>query len=167
MSAGAGAGAIHNTVVLFIELQGNRCGTSKSCHNRQGTGLAKFSGGAPLMTVWLTDNTEVAPVKGVPQAKVMSLWREGTGIAKLTGAAPLMTVQLTAIKGESHLKWCPQLNWCLRQWVYSIELILVWGVGREQEVTRSVEMEGSGWALVWFYGLLLGFNNDNGVLVTI
>ena len=44
------------------------------------------------MTVQLTDNTEVVPVKEVPPAKVISLWRGGTGIAKIAGAAPLMTV---------------------------------------------------------------------------
>ena len=47
------------------------------------------------MTVQVTDNTGVAQVKGVPTAKVMSLWSRGTGIAKFAGAAPLMTVQLT------------------------------------------------------------------------
>ena len=49
----------------------------------------------------LTNNTGVAPVKGVPPAKVMSPWRGGTGIAKFAGAIPLMTSQLTAIQGDS------------------------------------------------------------------
>ena len=51
------------------------------------------------MTVQLTDNTAVAPVKGVSPAKVMSPWSGVTGIAKFAGAAPFMTVQLTAIQG--------------------------------------------------------------------
>ena len=60
------------------------------------------------MTVQLTDNTEVAPVKGVPPAKVMSPWRGGTGIAKFASAAPLMRVQLTAIKWAVTSKTVPQ-----------------------------------------------------------
>ena len=51
------------------------------------------------MTVQLTDNTGVAPVKGVPPANVMSPWSGVTGIAKFAGATPLMTVQLTAVQG--------------------------------------------------------------------
>ena len=51
------------------------------------------------MTVQLTDNIGVAPVKGVPPAKVMSPKSGGTEIAKFAGAAPLMTVQLTANQG--------------------------------------------------------------------
>ena len=51
------------------------------------------------MTVQLTDNTGVAPVKGVPPARVMSPWSGGTGLAKFAGAAYLMTVQLIAIQG--------------------------------------------------------------------
>ena len=90
---------IQNTVVQSIELQGNRCCTGKSFQNSRGTGIAKFAGAAFLMTVQLTDNTGVAPVNGVPPAKVMSLWSGGTGIATLAGAAPLMTVQLNAIQG--------------------------------------------------------------------
>ena len=65
----------------------------------RGTGIAKFAGAAPLMTVQLTDNTGVAPVKGVPPAKVMSPWIGGKGIAKFSGAVPLITVQLSAIQG--------------------------------------------------------------------
>ena len=99
-------------LVQSIELQGIRCG--KSRQNSRGTGIARFAVAAPLMTVQLTDNTGVAPGKGEPPAKVMSPWRGGNGIVKIAGAAPLMTVQLTAIKGESHLKWCPKLNWGLR-----------------------------------------------------
>ena len=57
---------IQNAVVQSIELQGDRCGTSKSRQNSRGTGIAKFAGAAPLMTVQLTDDTGVAPVKGVP-----------------------------------------------------------------------------------------------------
>ena len=74
--------AIQNTVVQSIELQGNRCGTGKCRQNSKGTGIAKVAGAAPLMTVQLTDNTGVAPVKGVPPAKVMAPWSGGTGIAK-------------------------------------------------------------------------------------
>ena len=50
------------------------------------------------MTVQLTDNTGVAPVKGVPPANVMSPCSGGTGIAKFACATPLMTDQLTAIQ---------------------------------------------------------------------
>ena len=53
---------IQNTVVQSIELQGDRCSTGKSRQNGRGTGIAKFDGAAPLMTVQLTDNTGVAPV---------------------------------------------------------------------------------------------------------
>ena len=66
-----------------------------------------FAGAAPLMTAQLTDNTGVAPVKGVPPTKVMSLWSGGNGIAKLAGAAPFVTVQLTAIKGAVPSKMVP------------------------------------------------------------
>ena len=59
------------------------CGTGKSRRNSRGIGIAQFAGAAPLMTVRLTDNTGVAPVKGVPPAKVMAPWSGGTGIAKL------------------------------------------------------------------------------------
>ena len=83
---------IQNTVVQSIELQGNRCGTDKSRQNSRGTGRAKFAGTTLLMTVKLTDNTGMAPVKEVPPAKVMSPWSGGTGIARYAGAAPLMTV---------------------------------------------------------------------------
>ena len=38
--------------------------------------IAKFAGAAPLMTVQLTDNTGVAPVKEVPPTKVMSPWSQ-------------------------------------------------------------------------------------------
>ena len=105
---------------------GNRCATGKSRQNSRGTEIAKFSGAAPLMTVQLTDNTGVAPVKGVPPAKVMSPWSGGTGIAKFAGAAPFMTVQLTAIQGavlsklvppakvvplqRHHYSWCHPLS---------------------------------------------------------
>ena len=44
------------------------------------------------MTVHLTDNTGVAPVKGVSPDKVMSPWSGGTGIVKFAGAATLMTI---------------------------------------------------------------------------
>ena len=71
--------------------QGHRSGTGKSHQNSRGIGIANFSGAAPLMTVQLTDNTGVAPVKGVPPAKVMSPKSGGTGIAKFVDAAPLMT----------------------------------------------------------------------------
>ena len=77
----------------MIEIQGYRCGTGKSRQKSSGSGIA------PFMTVHLTANTGVAPVKGVPQAKVMSPWSGGTGIAKFAGAATLMTIQLTAIQG--------------------------------------------------------------------
>ena len=87
--------AIQNTEVQSVEPQGNRCGPGKSRQNSRGTGIDKFAGGAPLMTVQVTDNTGVAQVKEVPTAKVMSLWSGGTGIAKFADAAPLMTVQLT------------------------------------------------------------------------
>ena len=90
---------IQNTVVQSIELQGNKGGTSKSCQNSSGIGIPKFVGSAPLMTVQLTANTGVAPVKGVPPAKVMSPWNGGTGIVKFSGASPLLTAQLTPIKG--------------------------------------------------------------------
>ena len=85
------------------------------------------------MTVQLTDNTGVAPVKGVPPAKVMSLWSGGTGMAKIAGATPLMTVQLTAIKGAVPFKMVPpakvvpprrhHYSWCHHpcQGVYSIK----------------------------------------------
>ena len=63
------------------------CGTGKSCQNSRGTGRDKFAGAAPLMTVQLTDNTEVAPVKGVTPAKVMSPRNGVTRIAKFAGAA--------------------------------------------------------------------------------
>ena len=43
--------AIQNTVVQSIELQGNRGGTGKSRQNSSGTGIAKFAGAAPLITV--------------------------------------------------------------------------------------------------------------------
>ena len=59
------------------------------------------------MTVQLTANTGVAPVQGLPPAKVMSPWSGGTGKAKFAGAAPLMTVQLTAIKGAVPAKVVP------------------------------------------------------------
>ena len=59
------------------------------------------------MTVKLTDNTGVAPVYGVPPAKVMSLWRGGNVTAKIAYAPPLMTVQLTAIKGAVPTKMVP------------------------------------------------------------
>ena len=52
---------IQNTVVQSIELQGNRCGTGKSRQKSRVTGIAKFGGGAPLMTVQFTNNTGVAP----------------------------------------------------------------------------------------------------------
>ena len=84
-------GAIRNTEVQSIELQGNRCGTGKSRQNSRSTGIAKFAGAAPLITVQLTDNTGGAPVKGVLPAKVMSPCSKGTGIAKFAGATPLMT----------------------------------------------------------------------------
>ena len=89
-------GPIQNTIVQSVELQGYRCHTGKSRQNNRGTDIAKFSGAALLKTVQLTDNTGVAPVKGVPPAKLMSPWSGGTGIAKFAGAAPFMTVQLTA-----------------------------------------------------------------------
>ena len=60
---------IQNTVVQSIELQGNRGGTGKSPQNSSGTGIAKFAGAAPLMTVQMTANTGVASVKGVPRLK--------------------------------------------------------------------------------------------------
>ena len=59
-------GAIQNTVVQSIELQGNRCGTGKSRQNSTGTGIAKFAGAAPIVKVQLTANTGVGPVQGVP-----------------------------------------------------------------------------------------------------
>ena len=59
------------------------------------------------MTVQLTDNTGVAPVKGVPTAKLMSPWSRGTGIAKFAGTAPLMKVQLTDIQGAVTSKVVP------------------------------------------------------------
>ena len=112
---------IHTTVVQSIELQGNRCGTGKSCQNSSGTGIAKFAGAAPLMTQW-TDSTGVAPVKGVPPAKTMSPWSGGTGIAKFAGVAPFMTVHLTAIQGAVPSKvvppakvvppWRHYYSWC-------------------------------------------------------
>ena len=68
--------------------------------------MAKFASAAPLMTVQLTDNTGVAPVKGVSPAKVMSPWIPG-GIAKFSSAAPFMTVQLTAIQGAVPSKVVP------------------------------------------------------------
>ena len=68
---------------------------------------AKFSFAAPLMTVQLTDNTGVDPIKGVPSAKVMSLWSGDTRIAKFAGAAPFMTVQLTTIQGAVPSKVVP------------------------------------------------------------
>ena len=49
------------------------------------------------MTVQFTANTGLAPVQGMPPAKVMSPWSGGPGIANFSGVAPLMTVQLTAI----------------------------------------------------------------------
>ena len=78
---------------LMIEIQGYRCGTGESRQKSSGTGIAL------IMTVHLTANTGVAPVKWVPPAKVMSPWSGGTGISKFAGAAPLMTIQLTAIQG--------------------------------------------------------------------
>ena len=85
------------------------------------------------MTVQLTDNTGVAPGKGVPPAKVMSPSSGGTEIAKFASGAPLMTVQLTAIQGavpsqlvppakvvplqRHHYSWCHPS--CQR--VYSIK----------------------------------------------
>ena len=78
-------GTIQNTLVQSIELQGKRCGTGKSRQNNRGTGIAKFAGATPHMTVQLTENTGVAP------AKVMSPWSGGTGIAKFVVAAPFMT----------------------------------------------------------------------------
>ena len=48
--------------LLRKTLQGNRCGTGMSRQNSRGTGIAKFAGAAPCMTVQLTDNTGVAPV---------------------------------------------------------------------------------------------------------
>ena len=68
------------------------CHTGKSRQNSSGTGTAKFAGAAPLNTVQFIDNPGVAPVKGVPPAKVMSPLSRGTGIAKFAGAAPFMTV---------------------------------------------------------------------------
>ena len=78
-----------------------------SRQNGRGTEIAKFASVAPLMTVQLTDNTD----KVVPPPKVMSLslWRGGTGIAKFAGVAHPMT-----FKGQSQLKWCPPVKWCLR-----------------------------------------------------
>ena len=55
---------IQNTVVLLINLQGNRCSTGKSCQNSKGTGIAKSANAACLMTVQSTKNTGVAQVKG-------------------------------------------------------------------------------------------------------
>ena len=89
------------------------------------------------MTVQSTDNTGVAPVKGVPPAKVMSPWSGGTGIAKFAGAAPLITVHLTAIQGAVRSKVVPpakvvpprrhHYSWCHPpcQGVYSIKLTLL------------------------------------------
>ena len=65
---------IQNTLVLLFNLQGYGCGTGKSRQNSKGTGIAKFAGAACPMKVQLTVNTGVAPVKGVPPAKVMSPW---------------------------------------------------------------------------------------------
>ena len=62
----------------------NRGGTGKSRQNSSGTGIAKFAGAAPLITVQMTANTGVASVKGVPQAKVMSPWNRGTGMAQFS-----------------------------------------------------------------------------------
>ena len=59
------------------------------------------------MTVQMIANTRVVSVKGVPPAKVMSLWNGGTGIAQFAGAAPLMTVQLNLIKGAVPAKVVP------------------------------------------------------------
>ena len=86
------------------------------------------------MTVQLTDNTGVAPVKGVPPAKVMSLWSRGTVISKFAGDAPFMTVQLTAMQGAVPSKVVPpakvvppgrhHYSWCHPPcpMVYSIKL---------------------------------------------
>ena len=81
---------IQKTVVQSIEPHGNRGSNDESRQN--GTGIAKFAGAAPLMTVQLSAITGLATVKGVPPAKVMSPWNRGTGIAQFAGAAPLMTV---------------------------------------------------------------------------
>ena len=78
-------GSIQITIVQSIELEGNRCGTGQ---NSRGTGIAKFASAAPLITV-LTDVSGVAPVKGLPPAKVMSLWSGGTGISKFAVPLPL------------------------------------------------------------------------------
>ena len=98
-------------MVQSVELQGNRCGTGKSCQNSRGTGIAKFASATPHMTVQLTNNTGKATVEGVTPAKMMSPWSGGTGISKLAGATPFMTVQLTAIQGAATSKVVPPAKW--------------------------------------------------------
>ena len=58
-----------NTVVQSIELQGNGDGTGKSRQNSSGTGIAKLAVAAPTMTVQLTANTGVVPLKKVPPSQ--------------------------------------------------------------------------------------------------
>ena len=59
---------MQSTVVKSIELQINGGGSSRQHQNGSGTGMAKFAGAAPLMTVQWT------AIKAAAQAEVMPLW---------------------------------------------------------------------------------------------